>query len=312
MNMDAVNGRQKFPPIYEHPHWWAIQYGELEQFQAAYTLNCDCAAAINRTLAKHYDFDTGHPDLAPAVKEIVDKFGFDRTMYVLANAVWDYAWTGGISESNKQWALDIPSYDEPHTPRGYAVKGNPDVIDRLINQVRHDHSRVQQPQAHDHDHDEPVSPQEIASMDEEALHTVLLQKLGEEQSTFRSQLLSQTPEEILNKAAEYAAREDILSMMQWRTLDKPGYIALLTSPAALDALYAQYHDMDSEREDFLRECIDTKIQFMMEDQEELAQKQAEAKAEQPDQHRSSVLDRLAVPSVPGEKSTSKPKKEEVR
>ena len=101
-------------------------------------------------------------------------------------------------------------------------------------------------------------------------------------------------------------------MMQWRTLDKPGYMALLTSSAALDALYAQYHDMDSKRDDFLRECIDTKIQFMVEDQEELAQKQAEAKAEQPDQHKSSVLDRLAVPSVPGEKSTSKPKKEEVR
>ena len=91
-------------------------------------------------------------------------------------------------------------------------------------------------------------------------------------------------------------------------LDEPSYMALPASPAPLAALYAQYHDMDSERDDFLRECIDTKIQFMVEDQEELAQEQAE----QPDQRKSSVLDRLAVPSVPGEKSTSKPKREEVR
>ena len=312
MNMDAAKDGQKFPPIYEHPRWWASRFGELERFHASHTLNCDCATAINLTLAKHYDFDTGHPDIASAAKEIVDKFGFDRTMYVLASTVWEYAWDENISPSSKEWARTIPCYDEPDISRGYAVSGNSDVIDRLINQVRHDHSRVQQPQAHDHDHDEPVSPQEIANMSEEALHTALLQKLGEEQSTFRSQLLSQTPEEILNKAAEYAAREDILSMMQWRTLDKPGYTALLTSPEPLDALYAQYHDMDSEREDFLRECIDTKIQFMVEDQEESAQKQAETKAEQPDHHKSSVLDRLAVPSVPGEKSASKPKKEEAR
>ena len=149
-------------------------------------------------------------------------------------------------------------------------------------------------------------------MNEEALHMALLGKMQEEQGTFRAQLLSQTPEEVLKHAFEYSAREGILSMMQWRTLDEPSYMALLASPAPLAALYAQYHDMDSEREDFLRECIDTKIQFMVEDQEELPQKQAEAKAEQPDQRKASVLDRLAVPSVPGEKSTSKPKKEEAR
>ena len=149
-------------------------------------------------------------------------------------------------------------------------------------------------------------------MNEEALHMTLLGKMQEEQDAFRAQLLEQTPEEVLKHAFEYSAREEILSMMQWRTLDKPGYTALLTSPEPLDALYAQYHDMDSEREDFLRECIDTKIQFMVEDQEESAQKQAETKAEQPDHHKSSVLDRLAVPSVPGEKSASKPKKEEAR
>ena len=149
-------------------------------------------------------------------------------------------------------------------------------------------------------------------MNEEELHMALLKKMGEEQAAFRSQLLNQTPEEILKQAFKYSACEEILSMMQWRTLDEPSYMALLASPAPLAALYAQYHDMDSERSDFLRECIDTKIQLMQEDMEDLAQGQAECKSEQPDQYKPSVRDRLAALSVPGQKPAGKAKKEETR
>ena len=128
MNLDAAKGGQEYPPIYEHPYWWAKRFGELEQFHASYTQNVACATAINLTLAKHYDFDTGHPNIAPAAKEIVDKFGFDRTMYVLASTVWDYAWDDNISPSSKEWARTIPCYDEPDISRGYSVSGNTDVI----------------------------------------------------------------------------------------------------------------------------------------------------------------------------------------
>ena len=46
--------------------------------------------------------------------------------------------------------------------------------------------------------------------------------------------------------------------------------------------------------------------------DDLAQGQAECKVEQPDQHKSSVRDRLAALSVPGQKSAGKPKREETR
>lgn len=310
MNLDAAKGGQEYPPIYEHPYWWAKRFGELEQFHASYTQNVACATAINLTLAKHYDFDTGHPNIAPAAKEIVDKFGFDRTMYVLASTVWDYAWDDNISPSSKEWARTIPCYDEPDISRGYSVSGNTDVIDRLISQVRHDYSLFQAPKAQElHG---PSIPQDWTGMSEEALHMALLEKMEEEQSAFRAQLLNETPEEILGHAFEHSAREEILSMMQWRTLDGPSYMALLDAPSALDTLYAQYHDMDVERQDFLRECIDTKVRFMVEDQEDLAREQAETGARKSSQHKPSVLSRLAVPSVPGEESTGKVKKEAVR
>ena len=146
---------------------------------------------------------------------------------------------------------------------------------------------------------------------EEALHMALLKKMQEEQGAFRAHLLDQTPEDILEHASEYSARKDILSLMQWRTLDRPSYMALLASPAPLAALCAHYQ-RDAEREDFLKGCIDEKIEFMVEDHEDLVQGQAETRAEDPGQHRPSVRDRLAVPAVPGQRSTGKAKKEEVR
>lgn len=309
MNVDTSKEGQKHLPIYEHPHWWAERFGEMEQFKASYAQNAACAAAINLTLEKHYDFDTSRLDIAAAAKEIVDRFGFDRTMYVLANTVWAYAWDENISPSSKEWARTIPCYDEPDTSRGYIASGDTDAIDRLISQVRHDYSLVQTPKAQEFH--VPSSPQDWTGMSEEALHMALLEKMGEEQITFRAQLLNEPPEEILEHAFEYSTREEILSMMQWRTLDAPRYIALLASPAPLGALYAHYH-RDIEREECLRASIDAKIEFMVEDQEDLAWEQAEAGAEKSDQHKPSVLSRLAVPPVPGEKSTGKAKKEETR
>ncbi len=310
MNLDAAKGGQEYPPIYEHPRWWAARFGELEQFQASHTQNVACAAAINLILAKNYDFDTGHPNIAPAAKEVVDKFGFDRTMYVLASTVWEYAWDDNISPSSKEWARTIPCYDEPDISRGYSVSGNTDVIDRLISQVRHDYSLAQS--SKDQEFLGSFSPQDRTGMSEEALHMALLEKMEEEQAAFRAQLLNRTPEEILEHAFEYSAREEILSMMQWRTLDEPSYMVLLISPAPLADLYMQFYDMYMEREDFVRACIDMKTELMLENQENLTREQAEVRTEKSTQHKPSVLSRLAVPPVPGEKSTGKVKKEEVR
>lgn len=311
MNLDATEGRQKYPPIYEHPLWWAKRFGEEEQFQASHTQNIVCAAIIKLILGKHYAIDTGCLDIVPAVEEIVDRFGLDRTLYVLANTVREFDRDGNtdVSSSNKEWARTIPCYDEPDISRGYIVSVNPNVIDRLISQVRHDYSLAQPAKAHEPY--TPSSPQDWTGMNEEALHMALLGKMEEEQAAFRAQLLNGTPEEILKHAFEYSAREEILSMMQWRTLDRPSYMALLASPALLDRLYAHYH-RDAERENFLRECIDQKIEFMVEDHKDLVRGQAEDRAEKSGQHKPSVRDRLAVPSVPGQKSTGKVKKEETR
>ena len=55
-------------------------------------------------------------------------------------------------------------------------------------------------------------------MNREQLNTALYSKMQEEQDTYRSWLLAQSPEEILNHTLEYSAREDILMGMEFLSL----------------------------------------------------------------------------------------------
>lgn len=231
MNIDNTKGGQKYPPIYEHPYWWAKRFGELEQFHASYTQNVACATAINLTLAKHYDFDAGHPNIAPAAKEIVDKFGFDRTMYVLASTVWDYAWDDNISPSSKEWARTIPCYDEPDISRGYSVSGNTDVIDRLISQVRHDYSLSQPSQTQEQC--ERSSFNEGANMNEDALpvdsYQQLYKRMEASYQIHYTGWMELSPSALIELAKEIAALQDTREYMaQGRGIDPEGVDYLLT------------------------------------------------------------------------------------
>ena len=232
MNVDASKGGQKYLPIYEHPYWWAKRFGELDQFHASHTLNVACATAIDLTLAKHYDFDTGHPDIAPAAKEIVDKFGFDRTMYVLASTVWDYAWDDNISPSSKEWARTIPCYDEPDVSRGYSVSGNTDVIDRLIAQVRHDYSLAQSAK---------YPAKEGTAMSKEGLSMddceLLFARVDASMEERRAEWMNLTPDALIEQAKEIAAFQDVHAYLaQGRGIDPEGVDYLLTLADPLQAV----------------------------------------------------------------------------
>lgn len=67
-------------------------------------------------------------------------------------------------------------------------------------------------------------------MSKEQLNTALCNKMQEEQSTYRSWLLTQAPEEILNHTLEYSTREDIVMAMEFLDLPEKQAAALLAFP----------------------------------------------------------------------------------
>ena len=93
-------------------------------------------------------------------------------------------------------------------------------------------------------------------MDAEKLNQALYEKMSAEQAQFRQDLLSQTPEEVLNHAYEYAMREDILIEMETLELPAKQAAALLESPSPLADVYGDFREREGHM-DLVRECIET-------------------------------------------------------
>ena len=86
----------------------------------------------------------------------------------------------------------------------------------------------------------------------------LFQKVCEEQQSYREWLLNQSPEEILNHAYEYSAREDIV--LEFQSVHSFGLSddqldGLLTSNAPLADIYKDYTKMKNGHMDMVRSCI---------------------------------------------------------
>ena len=82
-------------------------------------------------------------------------------------------------------------------------------------------------------------------MTNEELNTALYEKMFSEQETYRTWLLTQPPEEILNHTYEYTVREDILMSLEYNSLPNTQVRALLKSPSPLADVFATWEDRET-------------------------------------------------------------------
>ena len=131
---------QRELPVYRYPGNYAHAHGELEQYRTSRRANAACAAAIDAAISEHYrDNRLGRE----AVSQVVEQFGYDRTLYVLANTVRHKEQDGRISRDNKAWAKTIPVFEDldawghDRNVEFVADGHNPGLIDLFINTARH-------------------------------------------------------------------------------------------------------------------------------------------------------------------------------
>lgn len=105
-------------------------------------------------------------------------------------------------------------------------------------------------------------------MDAEKLNQELYDKMKAEQTEYRSWLVEQTPEEILNHSFEYSAREDILMAITVLTLPAQQAAALLTSPSPLADIYKDFRNTETNQMEVVVGCIEGRAERLMEKQRE--------------------------------------------
>lgn len=129
-------------PVYRYPADYAYENGELEQYRASHKANIACRDAIDTAITDYYRENRLGDG---AVKQVVEQFGYDRTLYVLANTVRQKDLDGRISRDNKTWGKTIPVYEDMDKWGGdrcreFVVdKTHPGLFDLFTTQARHEY-----------------------------------------------------------------------------------------------------------------------------------------------------------------------------
>ena len=120
-------------------------------------------------------------------------------------------------------------------------------------------------------------------MDERKLNGALFTQMCAEQQDYRAWLMTLPPDEILDHAAEFAVREDILVELEAFDLPADQAAALLASPTSLADIYREWGKADTHYMDDIRDVI-----------ENCAEDMADRSRDRP-----SVLEGLKRPAQPG-------------
>ena len=107
----------------------------------------------------------------------------------------------------------------------------------------------------------------------EELCTKLYQRMAAEQEHYRNWLLGQPPGEILNHAAEYTVREDIVMEMSALELPEAQVRALLKSHNPLADIYKEWNKTETHHMEDLRDVIEARADAVIRAEKEKGQRE---------------------------------------
>ena len=130
----ALLKEKKDIPLYLHDVHYARENNEMEQYRASFQANVACRDAIDAAIREHYHDNRLDPC---AVPQVVEQFGMERVLHVLAATAQYKEWDGRISFENKEWAFHRPNPDSAERSVSYVVHGShPGLVNLFMNQAR--------------------------------------------------------------------------------------------------------------------------------------------------------------------------------
>ena len=129
--------------VYRQNAAYAREHGELEQYRTSRQANIACKEAIEETIRQSYDGKRLHDGTAA---KVMQQFGTERVMYVLANTVQQKEWDGRFNYYNKEWAKTV---DIPPNPDSFGFERNSEFVvdshagltDLFVSQARREAER---------------------------------------------------------------------------------------------------------------------------------------------------------------------------
>lgn len=119
-------------PFYPHSHREAEREKELELWRESRRGNTACAVDIEVALQTL----GGEPLPEEVVKPLLDKWGFKRVNFVLANSLNQMKNAAQISPTNREWARVVFVPPDKENNPDFAVRADPAALNALADQAR--------------------------------------------------------------------------------------------------------------------------------------------------------------------------------
>ena len=121
-------------PIYRDSFDEARRHDELDAWRESRDANIRCRDFVADSISRNHDGLRLGGDTAG---DIIEEFGYDRTMHVLANTIRLKDYDGRISAANKEWAKGFSFTDDLNHRWDFALDHpNPGLVDMVTNHVR--------------------------------------------------------------------------------------------------------------------------------------------------------------------------------
>lgn len=124
-------------PIYTETAAYAKSVGELDLYRVSLHENKNCKNAIDKAISENFD---GFRLKKDCYKPVIEQFGQERMLYVLANTLQLRGWDGRFSRDNKAWAEHFSILGDPATGGEhrflFQCESHPTVLDGFISLTR--------------------------------------------------------------------------------------------------------------------------------------------------------------------------------
>ena len=124
-------------PIYTETAAYAKSVGELDLYRVSLHENKNCKNAIDKAISENFD---GFRLKKDCYKPVIEQFGQERMLYVLANTLQLRGWDGRFSRDNKAWAEHFSIPGDPATGGEhrflFQCESHPTVLDGFISLTR--------------------------------------------------------------------------------------------------------------------------------------------------------------------------------
>lgn len=117
----------------DHGDWKTAQGKDVRSYNASLRANIECRYAIEEAIRNNFDGRHLNKDFENG---LIEQFGMERVIYVLANTVQELEYDGRFSRDTKAWANSITVTERSDHRNQFVVSSHPAVLDGFIERVR--------------------------------------------------------------------------------------------------------------------------------------------------------------------------------